>query len=182
MTLDTPDAELFDQTIRRIAGELGALGDTDSVDVRRARAVGILADPQHALDLLSGREDAQPTISGGTTNLYVHLTPDDLAPHTTGAVSIEKLGAATTHLLTDWLTRHTPPGSKVIVRPVLDLASTHTPWTSTTHPTPMREQVILRDSHCVFPGCRRDSRTCDLDHTTPYVPMDEFGPPGRPTR
>ena len=83
MTLDTPDAELFDQTIRRIAGELGALGDTDDLDIRRARAVGILADPQHALDLLSGRDDAARTISGGTTNLYVHLTPQDLEPDTT---------------------------------------------------------------------------------------------------
>ncbi len=84
MTLDTPDAELFDQTIRRIAGELGALGDTDDLDIRRARAVGILADPQHALDLLSGRDDAAPTTSGGTTNLYVHLTPQDLDRHRRG--------------------------------------------------------------------------------------------------
>ena len=43
----------------------------------------------------------------------------------------------------------------------------------------MREQVLLRDAHCVFPGCARDSRACDLDHITPYVPMDEGGPPGQ---
>ena len=43
----------------------------------------------------------------------------------------------------------------------------------------MREQVLLRDAHCVFPGCARDSRSCDLDHITPYVPMDEGGPPGQ---
>ena len=43
----------------------------------------------------------------------------------------------------------------------------------------MREQVILRDSHCVFPGCRRDSRTCDLDHITPYLPIEDGGPPGQ---
>ncbi len=43
----------------------------------------------------------------------------------------------------------------------------------------MREQVLLRDAHCVFPGCGRDSRACDLDHITPYVPMDEGGPPGQ---
>ena len=40
MTLDTPDALLFDQTIGRIAGDLKDLGDTDPVDIRRARAVG----------------------------------------------------------------------------------------------------------------------------------------------
>ncbi len=81
MTLDTPDAELFDQTISRLAGELGALGDTDTLDIRRARAVGILADPQYALDLLSGRERRQPTTSGGAANLYVHLTPETSTAH-----------------------------------------------------------------------------------------------------
>ena len=32
----------------------------------------------------------------------------------------------------------------------------------------MRELVILRDRHCVFPWCGRDARTCDLDHLEPY--------------
>ncbi len=43
----------------------------------------------------------------------------------------------------------------------------------------MRETVILRDAHCVFPGCRRDSRACDLDHITEYLPMEDGGPPGQ---
>ena len=43
----------------------------------------------------------------------------------------------------------------------------------------MREQVILRDRHCVFPWCGRDARATDLDHTIAYVPMDEGGPPGQ---
>jgi len=43
----------------------------------------------------------------------------------------------------------------------------------------MREHVVQRDAHCVFPGCRRDSRFCDLDHITAYVPIDEGGPPGQ---
>ena len=38
---------------------------------------------------------------------------------------------------------------------------------------------MLRDAHCVFPGCRRDSRACDLDHITEYLPMDDGGPPGQ---
>jgi 5-methylcytosine-specific restriction endonuclease McrA len=40
----------------------------------------------------------------------------------------------------------------------------------------MRDLVILRDGHCVFPGCTRDPRGCDLDHITPY---DPDGPPGQ---
>ena len=43
----------------------------------------------------------------------------------------------------------------------------------------MREQVILRDRHCVFPWCGRDARQTDLDHIEPYVPLDEGGPPGQ---
>ena len=61
MTLDTPDAEHFDHTLSRVASDLRQLGDTDTLDVRRARAVGILADPQYALDLMSGREGAAPS-------------------------------------------------------------------------------------------------------------------------
>jgi hypothetical protein len=47
----------------------------------------------------------------------------------------------------------------------------------------MREAVILRDGHCVFPGCPIDARVCDLDHTTPYrdpcLDPDHGGPPGQ---
>src|ERR1700712_2465315 len=106
MTLETPDALLLDQTVSRIAGDLAALGDTDNLDIRRAQAVGILADPQQALDLISGREANPNTaaVGSGAMNLYLHLTPDS------GAASIEKLGAATNQLLTDWLARYTGSG------------------------------------------------------------------------
>jgi hypothetical protein len=39
--------------------------------------------------------------------------------------------------------------------------------------------VILRDRHCVFPWCGVDARGCDLDHITPYLPLDRGGPPGQ---
>ena len=48
-------------------------------------------------------------------------------------------------------------------------------------PAWMRELVILRDGHCVFPGCGVDARSCDLDHLDPYVPLDRGGPPGQTT-
>ncbi len=183
MILDAPEADLFDASVRRIAHDLRELGDTDPLDVRRARAVGVLADPQHALDLMSGREGASASQRSGVANLYLHLSADDLAAQLvggTGGADVERLGAATTVLLTDWLARFTTAGGKVVVRPVLDLASTgavdgHDP------PETIREQVLLAESHCVFPGCRRDSRTCDLDHITAYVPRQEGGPPGQTT-
>ena len=37
----------------------------------------------------------------------------------------------------------------------------------------------MRDAHCVFPGCTRGARGCDLDHITPYVPTEAGGPPGQ---
>ena len=86
---------------------------------------------------------------------------------------VEKLGPATLDLI-----RSGCHDSKATIRPVLDLNRTDAvdrhdppPW--------MREQVILRDRHCVFPWCGRDARTADLDHITPYVPTDEGGPPGQ---
>ena len=183
MTLDTPDALLFDQTVTRIAGDLKGLGDTEDLEVRRARAVGILADPQFALDLLSGRDSAAPSrgARSGAANLYVHLTAQDLIADLdegTGAASIERFGAVTTQLLTDWLTRFAAAGTKITLRPVLDLNSDqaldqHDP------PEAMRETVVLRDATCVFPGCARDSRACDLDHITEYLPMEDGGPPGQ---
>ena len=83
---------------------------------------------------------------------------------------VEKLGPATIARIKEWVGH-----SRVSVRPVLDLARTdavdeHDP------PEWMRELVILRDQHCVFPWCSRDARACDLDHVEPY---DEDGPPGQ---
>ena len=69
-------------------------------------------------------------------NLFLHLTPEDLTSEGTGAVSVEKLGAATTQLLADWLAGYAATGGKVILRPVLDLTRPPWRWTSTTHPPP----------------------------------------------
>jgi hypothetical protein len=85
----------------------------------------------------------------------------------------ERLGPATISRIQEWV-----GGSRVTVVPLLDLGrddavDEHDP------PPWMRDAVILRDVHCVFPWCARDARACDLDHIEPYVPMDEGGPPGQ---
>ncbi len=180
MTLDTPDAQLLDQSLGRIAADLRGLGDTDPLEVRRARAVGILADPQHALDLMSGRPDAGPTAGGtGSLDLVVHVRPADLTG-TGGAATAEGLGALSTRLLADWLTRHRLADGRVSVRAVVDLADTRA---HDAHDPPplLREQVVLRDAHCVFPGCRTDARRCDLDHIRPFQDPTEGGPSGQTT-
>ena len=110
------------------------------------------------------------------TNLYVHVSLAELATHPGGGLAVgevEKLGPATLDLIRTWL-----HDSKARIQPVLDLNRTDAvdqhdppPW--------MRERVILRDRHCVFPWCGSDARQTDLDHIAPYVPMDDGGPPGQ---
>src|SRR5699024_63528 len=64
------------------------------------------------------------------------------------------------------------PGTRVTVRPVIDLAG-HEPTESYEIPERLREQVMTRDSQCVFPSCTRRARSADLDHIVPY---EEGGP------
>ena len=184
MTLDTPDALLFDQTVTRIASDLRELGDADELDVRRARAVGILADPQFALDLLSGREAAAPSrgVRAGAANLYVHLTPADLAADLaegTGAASIERLGAATTRLLTDWLTRFAAAGTKITLRPVLDLNTTTGLWTSTTHPKRCARPSCFATRPASSPDAAATPGPATSTTSPNTYPMEDGGPPGQ---
>ena len=43
----------FMAAVNRIADLLGAEGDADSIDIRRSKAIGVLARPAHALELLA---------------------------------------------------------------------------------------------------------------------------------
>ncbi|WP_310962946.1 hypothetical protein [Nocardioides terrisoli] len=189
--LSTTDALKFDALVAAKAAELAAGGDTDPLDVRRAKALGLIAD-----QLMTGELDLQlGAVDGGDpqrravsdrrsclpATLHLHVRAEDLAAHLAASGSdsrlgvVERLGPATLDLLADWLGE-----TDLVVRPVLDMGRTdavdhHDP------PAWMRELVILRDRHCVFPHCARDARSCDLDHVDPYVPMDQGGPPGQTT-
>ncbi len=180
MKLDTRDAEAFERAVSRTAEVLHALGDDDRLGVRRARAVGVLADPQRALDLLTHGTDPGSTRSGHAAvkagaELWLHLTHATLHDLDTfaGPVDAGPVGTLSTDLVKTWLADTT-----VLVRPVLDLArcdavDAHDP------PKWMADVVRIRDPCCVFPGCRRRSRRCDLDHIEPYVPLARGGPPGQ---
>ncbi len=143
----------------------------------------MLADPQRALDLRSGATDGGPApdrrCAGGparpSTALWLHLDESSLLALDTfpAAVHLDGLGTVSSDRLAAWLV-----GSTVVVRPVLDL---HRPDAVDGHDPPeqMADLVRLRDRHCVFPGCRRRSRLCDLDHIDAYTPIDRGGPPGQ---
>jgi hypothetical protein len=60
VTLDTADAVAFDHTVSTMAATMRSLGHPGELGVRRAHAVGVLADPQAALDLLAAADLADP--------------------------------------------------------------------------------------------------------------------------
>ena len=113
------------------------------------------------------------------TRLYLHLQLTDLLDDVVKVGECERLGPATTTKVRDWL-----GNSRATIVPVLHLGGDPADEVAVDEhdpPASMRETVILRDRHCVFPWCRRDARSCDLDHITPYVPHDDGGPPGQTT-
>ncbi|MFZ2013209.1 MAG: HNH endonuclease signature motif containing protein [Nocardioides sp.] len=181
-TGDTLDLTRFYDLVCDTAAHLADLGDPDPLGARKAKALGALADAQGHLEL-GPPDEPQPVRrpSLAKTRLYLHLTGADLLDDlesTTAAGRAERLGPATQDRIREWLGT-----SRATIVPVLDLGrddavDQHDP------PEWMRETVLLRDQHCVFPWCARDARGCDLDHIDPYIPLDQGGPPGqtRPSR
>jgi hypothetical protein len=190
---DSKDLSAFHDLVCAEATQLGRLGDADDYQTRKAKALGIIAARQAHLDLpapnhtshtshtsdASGAVDGDPPRPRPTvkTTLYLHLTTADLTADltiaNTGGPAVgeaERLGPVTTDLIRSWLQDCT-----ATIQPVLDLdrddaVDPHDP------PPWMRELVILRDRHCVFPWCGRHARSCDLDHIIAY---DPDGPPGQ---
>lgn len=184
---DAGDAHFFVSMCDRVARVLALRGDDDTLDVRRSRALGILATPARAVALLQRDELADEAISGGTpvvtidptvpperfappATLYVHLTLAQFLRSTTGAAHVEGVGAVTVEGAVDLL-HH----ARVTVRPVLDL---HEHWAVDRYRPPqlMREHVVLATPFEVFPFGTLDSRRADKDHVVPY---DPGGPPGQ---
>ena len=148
--LDLDDALALDAVIKAKAHALLDQHPTLDLDERRAKALGQLADT----GLAGGRE------------LVIYAHHDTRDPH--GIVGVENVSSTgstiTVEQLADWCHK---ASTKVTIRPVLDLAENLS--TSSYAPTDrIREQVILICPTCVFPGCGRTARTCDLDHITPW--------------
>ena len=167
---DTLDLTKFYDLVCDTAHQLRTLGDPDELGARKAKALGVLADLAHgqaALDLAA----LVPQRRAGKVRLYLHVDADDLDQSAVG--DVERLGPATIAKIREWVGH-----AQVTIQPVLDLGrgdavDQHDP------PAWMREIVTLRDRHCVFPGCRVDARSCDLDHIDPYLDPGDGGPPGQ---
>lgn len=80
--LDTEDALALDHTIGRLCEVLSSAGGAESVEQRRATALGMLADPQAAWELLNGCGDGRSR--GRSATVVVHLAADTLYPDPDG--------------------------------------------------------------------------------------------------
>ncbi len=166
--VDTADAIFFDATIDRIADILGTSGDTDTKDIRRAKAVGILATPARAQLILAEAAcgdpgevcSADPRLLPRAT-VYVHVAEESLLTGR-GTANVEGVGAIPAAMLRILL-GHTRVRLTPVVRPYASVAVDEYEI-----PDRIRNQVLLRDRFEVFPYSSRSARNQDLDHTIPY--------------
>ncbi len=156
--LDTADAQQLDATLSAIAKALAGLGDTDSLDVRRAKALGILATPQRATALLGGSDDDRYL---PRTRVFLHLPHGMLTG--SGVARCETMGPIVKARLTELFGTH-----RITVTPVVH-AGSEAAVDSYEIPDRIAESVRLRDICEVFPYSSRAARRLDQDHTIPYV-------------
>jgi hypothetical protein len=104
--------------------------------------------------------------------LHLHLTDSSLRAGD-GLVRPEHGDALTLAQVHEWLA---DTGCAVTVRPVVDPVET-SPVDAYETPYRLRDALFLRNPVDVFPYGNATSRSIDLDHTAPYVPLDRGGPP-----
>ncbi|MGD7731899.1 DUF222 domain-containing protein [Propionibacteriaceae bacterium G57] len=195
--LDAADAVFLNAQLTRLAGILGEAGSTDTLTQRRATALGVLASPARALQLLQASvQDALPDDlddldlecpargQRGHTCGTVTVDPDRLLPkaelvvHLTDATlaSGEGLARCTASgperldpgpVLAGWV-KDLLGHARVTVRPVLDPGGV-APVDSYEVPAAMRRSVLLCNPYEVFPFAKRASAGLDLDHTRPWA-------------
>ena len=203
--LHRADAEELEHAIRTIADQLLAAGSTDTLNVRRAKALGYLSRGDLTLDL-----DTSPAEPGGRAatsaseerasrpprnprQVVLHLHLSEAALHgnegpgtpevdpDTGMLGLHLARVENHHqtltadAVRDWLT---VPGAQITVKPVIDLAD-QIAVDSYEIPDRISQRVKLKRTTCVFPHCTRTSARVDLDHIEEYVPPDQGGPPGQ---
>ncbi|MBM9458303.1 HNH endonuclease [Nocardioides sp. zg-536] len=169
--LDAADAADLDDAVGRRASLLGRLGSEDSLDVRRAVAVGELARNDLELDLLTTDvETGEVTVrsAGRKAEIAVHIT-DTMLGETN---PVGRWHDSRRPVLKDQIREWLRTATSITVQPVIDLAGCD-PVDRYEIPTRHRKQVELRDTTCRFPGCTTRAERCDLDHR---IPHSEGGP------
>jgi hypothetical protein len=158
--LPADGAALINTVLASLAAPKTA-GEIRTVDQRRADCLvdvfaRVLGDP--ALPEQHGHRPAIQVTVAASTLLGCDERPADLdgyGPIT--AAMARRIAADPTgtwrRLLTDPATGHLLDYGRRTYRP----------------PTALTDHVLARDRTCVFPGCPRSARRCDLDHDQPWT-------------
>ncbi len=172
MTLraDFKDLKDFDDTLAEVAAALAvtleADGIVESLDVRRAMAIGVLADPAQALEVLGRAGPTKPGLRKRLT-LHVHLTDTALAGSNAVGRCDSTRGGVRPMLeqqVRDWCGR---TDTELRVQPVIDL-NDHAHVEAYEVPDRLRTRVELFHHQCMFPWCTRPARASDCDHVIPH--------------
>ncbi len=171
--LEVPDALGLAEAVTAGAAHQLLLGSTDTLDGRRATALGDLARHQLAFGFDHEESDSsKPNPATTQIVLHAHLSTDAITHHDHAASGecltgyVEQAGhrVLTADQIRTWCGR---PDVTVVVKPVIDLRQRLE--TAGYQPTDrIRDHVIARDRTCVFPWCGRNARRCDLDHVIPF--------------
>ncbi|HET6167221.1 MAG TPA: DUF222 domain-containing protein, partial [Marmoricola sp.] len=148
--LDLADALDLEDAVHAGAQQLADLGSGDTLDVRRAAAVGMLARGDQPLHLEKA-ETPVPRTTSREIVLYVHLSEDAIRTGDQHAPTwLENAGGRllTSGQVAEWCGRDDT--TKVTVKPVRDLNEFHA-VDQYKVPEWMAEQVRLRDVTCIFP-------------------------------
>ena len=189
--LDRADAIFLDATVQLVADTLATRGDGGTRDERRARALGLLANPAAAVGLIGVHttRGLDPVPESQADRDAIMAQAAALAPALTPRVQVyvhywaesdfeaealarvESVGG----LLAEQVAALTQ-GCSVRVTPAIHVGDAGVAVDAYEIPQRIRDRVLLRDGHDVFPWSSAESRRLDLDHTVPWLPD---GPPGQ---
>ncbi|MEL4358495.1 MULTISPECIES: DUF222 domain-containing protein [unclassified Luteococcus] len=188
--VDAADAVQLDAQIDRLVQVLRRAGHAGTPNALRAKALGLMATPALATQLLqadvldrlptgedfeavcqragqAGHACGQITVDPEkllpTTQVVVHLTDTTLQAGD-GIARADELQPLLAGWLRDLFGHH-----RITVRPVID-QNHQAPSDAYECPPTMREAVTLRSPYEVFPWSTRKSQGLDLDHTIPWSP------------
>ena len=194
--LDLPDALALDEALAQGAADLASLGNTESLDARRATALGEMARAQLPLDLLTAGTTVEgssvepvettttrPTPARKPKQVVLHLHLSDAA--LSGTEPLGRVGTTHTPVTAETIRTWCGQADSLVIKPVIDLhhqISVH----AYEVPDRIREHLALRDHTCVFPWCTRPAERCDTDHVQPCdgggeTATDNLAPLCRPT-
>ena len=173
--IDLGDALDLAKAVALTADQLRLAGSTDTLDGRRAAALGELARTQLAFTF--GDDSGHPLPDGtGVTSttraprphrtdtrrpvaLFLHLSEDALAGDPS---ALGRCGNTRTPVSADTV-RAWCRNADVTLTPVIDITD-HIRSDHYEVRGRLRAQIDQRDSGCVFPWCTRPARACDHDH------------------